>query len=152
MKATKPTARNSTHFPALRAWACPALMCLFILNSFLAQTASRPEQARKEGEVSVQMSNVMYHFQDDIAVHVRRLGAVLIPTKTGQMPVFDDKGSFVLEIAAAELAIKPQSLANTLNRNVLVAKDAPIKDLSIAIETNRLKIKGKLAHEVRHQL
>src|SRR5262249_5711331 len=105
---------------------------------------SKPEQAKKEGAVSVQMSNVMYHFQDDIAVHIRRLGGDLIPTKPGQMPVFDDKGSFVLEIAAAEMAMKPQSLANTLNRNVLAAKDAPIKDLSIAIEKNRLKIKGKL--------
>jgi hypothetical protein len=89
----------------------------------------------------------MYHFQDDVAVHIRQLGGKLIPAKPGQIPVFDDKDSFTLEIAAAELAIKPQSLANTLNRNVLADDDAPIKDLSLVIDKDKLKIKGKMHTE-----
>ncbi len=38
----------------------------------------------------------------------------------------------------------PQSLANVLNANVFDGKDAPLKDIVISIEKDRLKIKGKL--------
>ena len=62
----------------------------------------------------------------------------------GQVPVFDDKNSFTLEITAAEIAMEPQSLANVLNSNVFAGKDAPLKDIEIRIENGRLKVKGKL--------
>jgi len=38
----------------------------------------------------------------------------------------------------------PQALANALNSYVFAAKDAPLKDISIQIDKDRLKIKGKL--------
>jgi hypothetical protein len=90
------------------------------------------------------MVNVMYHFQDNVAVHIRRLGGALIPAKPDQIPVFDDKQSFVLRVDTAEMAMTPQSLANVLNQYVFARKDAPVKDVSITIENGRLKIKGKL--------
>ncbi len=90
------------------------------------------------------MHNVMYHFTDNVAVHLRDVAGALVPTKPGEMPIFDDKKSFTLEITAAEIAIDPQSLANVLNSNVFAAKDAPLKDLAITIEKGQLKIKGKL--------
>jgi len=95
----------------------------------------------------VQMSNVMYHFQNDVAVHIHRLGGELVPVGGAQMPVFDDRQSFVLNIAAGEMALTPQSLANVLNRNVFAGQDAPIKDLSLFIDKDRLKIKGKMHGE-----
>ncbi len=94
--------------------------------------------------VEVQMRNVLYHFTDSIAVHIRRLHGELIPTK-GDIPVFDDKQSFTLKIASAEIAMSPASLANVLNTYVFVKSDAPVKGVSIRIEgTDRLRIKGKL--------
>lgn len=107
-------------------------------------TAQEKEQTAPDGEVRVQMHNVLYHYTDSINVHIRDLGGVLVPTKQGTVPVFDDKKSFSIQIAAAEIAIPPDSLANILNSNVFNGKDAPLKDLEVSIEKGALKIKGKL--------
>jgi hypothetical protein len=90
------------------------------------------------------MRNVMYHFRDDVAVHIRRLGGELVPAEGRPMPVFDDKESFTLRIAAAEVAVRADSLARILNDNVFARNDSPVKDLSITVAKDRLKIKGKL--------
>lgn len=107
-----------------------------------AQEKTQNNQKSSEA-VHVQMRNVMYHYQENIAVHIRRLAGELVPTK-GSLPVFDDKQSFMLRIAAAEMAITPEAMAHVLNQYVFARKDAPIKDVSVSIERNRLKIKGKL--------
>ena len=96
------------------------------------------------GAVQVQMHNVMYHYTDNVVVHLRDVAGALVPTTAGQMPIFDDKKSFTLQITAAEIAIDPQSLANVLNSNAFSGNDAPLKDLAITIEQGGLKIKGKL--------
>jgi hypothetical protein len=103
-----------------------------------------PNSSKDTGAVQVQMHNVMYHYSDTVAVHLRDVAGALVPSKEGQMPIFDSKESFSLHITAAEIAMDPQSLANVLNSNVFSAKDAPLKDISIRIEKDRLKIKGKL--------
>jgi len=103
-----------------------------------------PNSSKDNGAVQVQMHNVMYHYSDTVAVHLRDVAGALVPGKEGQIPVFDDKESFSLHITAAEIAMDPQSLANVLNSNVFSAKDAPLKDIDIRIEKDRLKIKGKL--------
>ena len=96
------------------------------------------------GAVQTQMHNVMYHYADNVVVHLRDVIGSLVPTSTGQMPIFDDKKSFTLQITAAEIGMDPQSLANVLNTNVFSGNDAPLKGLAISIENGRLKIKGKL--------
>jgi hypothetical protein len=90
------------------------------------------------------MRNVMYHFRDDVAVHIRRLGGELAPINGRLMPVFDDKESFTLRIAAAEVAIRTDSLARILNDSVFSRDDSPVKDVSINVDRDRLRIKGKL--------
>jgi hypothetical protein len=93
--------------------------------------------------VQTQMRNVMYHFTGDVSVHIRALRGELVPIK-GTLPVFDDKNSFILRIMSAEIAMTPESLSNALNSYVFAKPDAPVKDLSIQIDGERLKIKGKL--------
>jgi hypothetical protein len=93
--------------------------------------------------VQVQMRNVMYHFTNEVAVHIRALRGELVPTK-GNIPVFDDRNSFMLRIASAEIAMTPGSLSNVLNSYVLAKADAPLKEVSIAIDGDRLRMKGKL--------
>src|SRR5690242_10029481 len=93
--------------------------------------------------VGVEMRNVMYHFTDSVAVHIRALKGQLTPIK-GDLPVFDDKQSFTLEIASAEIAMTPDNLANVMNSYVFAKRDAPLKDISVRIEGSTLKIKGKL--------
>ena len=90
------------------------------------------------------MKNVMYHYTGPIAVHVVQLQGEILPTKSGDIPVFDDKNSFILALNSAEIAISCDALARVLNQNVLSASNAPIKDLSIESKNNQLVIKGKL--------
>ena len=107
--------------------------------------ASPAESAADEAHsVDVQMRNVIYHFSDVIAVHIESLNGRLLPVK-GDMPVFDDKESFDIQIGSAAIAITPESLANVLNSYVFARPDAPLKDISIRIDgSGRLKVKGKL--------
>lgn len=112
------------------------------LAGFPMQQKPAADHAKADA-VQVQMHNVMYHYANNIAVHISRLAGELVPTK-GAMPVFDDKSSFTLHVTAAEMAITPEALANVLNQYVFARRDAPIKDVSISIDKGRLKIKGKL--------
>jgi hypothetical protein len=118
-----------------------SLTCLTVCVS-RAQEGTHASQ--DNGAVQVQMHNVMYHFTDQVVVHLINVGGSLVPTKAGHVPVFDDKESFELRIAAAEITMDPQSLANVLNTHVFTAKDAPLKDISVSIEKDHLKVKGKL--------
>jgi hypothetical protein len=117
----------------------------FALFAAILLTVVGPMSAQEEGSgsVHVQMRNVMYHYQQNVAVHIRQLAGELVP-RQGEIPVFDDKQSFTLQITAAEMAITPQAMATVLNSYVFARADAPIKDVSLAIEGGRLKIKGKL--------
>ena len=120
------------------------LSCLWPLRSPLASQTRPDDRSGGENAVHVQMRNVMYHFQDNVAVHIRRLGGELLPVDGRLMPVFDDKESFTLQIAAAEVAIRMDSLVRILNDNVFARSDSPVKDISITIDKKRLKITGKL--------
>jgi hypothetical protein len=107
----------------------------------LAYGQDTPAESRS---VQVRMRNVMYHFTSNVAVHIRSLSGQLIPIQ-GKMPVFDDKQSFKIQISSAAIAITPESLANVLNSYVFAKRDAPLKDISIRIDSSgHLKIKGKL--------
>jgi hypothetical protein len=94
--------------------------------------------------VRVQMRNVLYHFTDQIAVHIRGLQGELVPSSGSPIPVFDDKNSFTLRMSDAVIAITPGSMSNVLNAHVFAAPSSPLKDISIHIEDGELKVKGKL--------
>lgn len=104
----------------------------------------RASERKDEAAVHTQMHNVLYRFTPDITAHIRSLGGALVPTGGASLPIFDDKNSFVLKIDAAEIAISQEALANTLNKVVFSGKNAPLKGISVAVERDRLKIKGKL--------
>ena len=109
--------------------AALALVMSFISPVGITGAQEGPHDCRDDGTVKVQMHNVMYHFTDQIAVHLINVGGNLVPTTAGQIPVFDDKNSFEIQINAAEMTMDPQSLANVLNTHVFSAKDAPLKDI-----------------------
>lgn len=127
-----------------RAILCHAAcgLLLTFASDAATQVADQKPLAPAHG-VEVQMRNVMYHFTDNVAVYIRRLHGQLIPQKT-DLPVFDDKESFTLNISSAEIAMSADSLANVLNSYVFAKHDAPVKDVSVRIDGGRLKLKGKL--------
>ena len=118
----------------------PMIMLAIVALRIQSQAAA----ADHSHAVEVQMHNVMYHFTGSIAVHIGSLKGRLIPVK-GDLPVFDDKDSFNIQLASAVISITPDSLADVLNSYVLAARDAPLKNISIRIDSRgHLKVKGKL--------
>lgn len=107
-------------------------------------TKSEARQEAGDRTVQVQMNNIMYHVGANAVVHIRRLGGELVPTKSDGIPIFDDKNSFNLRVTAAEMAITPAAMASVLNDHVFSVKNSPIKDVSIQLENNLMKVKGKL--------
>jgi hypothetical protein len=120
------------------------LLMAYTIGVCVTRAQEQTQSHKDTGAVQVQMHNVMYHFTDQVAVHLINVGGSLVPTSASGIPVFDDKNSFELQIIAAEMTMDPQSLANVLNTHVFAAKDAPLKDISIIIDKDRLKVKGKL--------
>jgi hypothetical protein len=118
------------------------LVLLPALASSTALDAQRPS-GESAHAVEVQMRNVVYRFTDQVSVQIRRLRGEVVPLK-GDIPLFDDKNSFRLKIASAEIAMTAASLSNVLNSYVFASSDAPLKSVSVQIENGRLKIKGKL--------
>jgi hypothetical protein len=106
-----------------------------------AKAASPSED--KAGAVRLAMRNVEYHLTDQIIVHITSLDGRLTP-KPGQIPVFDDKGSFGLAVDAARITIGMTALTNDLNDYVFAKPDAPIKKLSASAQGEELTIHGLL--------
>ena len=122
----------------------PLLSCCYRPISLLPNRGSAQSREGAEAHVQIAMKNVMYHYTGPIAVHVVQLQGELLPKKSGEIPVFDDKNSFTLALSSAEISISCDALARVLNQNVLSASNSPIKDLTIESKNNQLVIKGKL--------
>jgi hypothetical protein len=108
-----------------------------------ATSASVATPASGHG-VKTEMRNVMFHLTDEAAVHVEFLSGEMWPTGKNEMPVFDDKTSFEVHVAEGRISITPEAMASILNSHVFAGSDSPFKDISISIEKDRLRIKGRL--------
>jgi hypothetical protein len=142
--STTPTRNpiSSFCYQKLMVMFSSAVTAVLFCSTMSAQQAAKTEAPDRA--VQVQMNNVMYHIGSNVVVHLRRVGGELTPTKRDGIPIFDDKNSFDLRIKAAEMAITPQAMANVLNEHVFSVKDSPIKDVSIQLQNNLMKVKGKL--------
>ena len=120
-----------------------ALLWLMPLEAWCAQ-----HHDSSNANIRVQMHNIHYHFTDSIAIQINDLDGSLVPSGGNPFPVFDDKSSFLLQIDSAQISITPESLAQVLNSYVFARSDAPLKDINLAIDQDKLrgelKIKGKL--------
>ena len=115
-------------------------LCLLLLLA-----PGHPQQSPPYGRpVRVAMRNVVYHYTEDTTVHIHSVQGVLIPTRPGEIVVFDDRTSFTLVMAFAEISMSCDSLARVLNQHVFSAADAPLKDISIRSQGSALVITGKL--------
>lgn len=108
-----------------------------------AAPATPPAPTVKHG-VKTEMRNVKFHLTDQASAHLELINGELWPTGKNEMPNFDDKTSFEFRVGSGKVSITPRSLAAILNGYVFAKSDAPLKDLSIYINGDRLMIKGKL--------
>jgi len=124
----------------------PSALLVSIVAVYLVSLVNADDHVSRTPSdvVQVQMHNIQYHFTNDIGVHIDVLRGELVPTKGNPMPVFDDKNSFTLRISDALIAIDASSMAAVLNTHVFSAPNSPVKDVSLQVEKDELKVKGKL--------
>jgi hypothetical protein len=95
--------------------------------------------------VKTEMRNVNFRLMNDAAAHIETLSGELLPVGKYEMPVFDEKTSFAVHVTDGRMSISPQALGSIMNNYVFAKKDAPLKELSVSIDKDKLIIKGKLA-------
>ena len=118
------------------------LACVAAPKLALAQTT--PGQANDGNPVRAQMRNVMYHFTDTAAVHIKSLNGQILPRGTNDIPVLDDKKSFTIRVDAADIAISASDLTDILSSYVFAPPHNQLTGISAAIGNGRLRVKGKL--------
>jgi hypothetical protein len=89
------------------------------------------------------MKNVEFHLTDTIILHIATLDGRLTP-KPGQIPVFDDKESFGLDVDSANITMTMTALTNDLNDYVFAKPTAPLKKLAVSTRGKELVVKGLL--------
>jgi hypothetical protein len=94
--------------------------------------------------VQAALRSVDFHTGSGATLHIRKLRGEILPTEKNVPPTFDDPGSFVVRIRSGEIGITAGDLANLLNRYVFDYSGAPLRDIRISIQGDRLKQKGTL--------
>jgi hypothetical protein len=94
--------------------------------------------------VKTEMHNVLFHLTAKACAHLEDLSGELWPTGKNEMPIFDDKTSFEVRVESGRVSMTPEALAQIMNSYVFSRSDAPLKDISISIDKDRLIIRGKL--------
>jgi hypothetical protein len=104
-----------------------------------------PAQAQTEDRgVKTEMRDVRFRLTPIAAAHLVVVSGSLWPTGKNDMVDFDDKKSFEVRVTAGTISIAPDALADIMNNYVFAKPDAPLKGLTVAIDGDRLIIKGKL--------
>lgn len=104
-------------------------------------TATQDE--RKVPDVQIEMKNVRLHVADGMVLDIRHMRGVMV-SRTGKTPVFDDQRSFILHVLNADIAMDMASLQTLMNAHVMAYEGAPLKDVEVRTERDRLVMKGKL--------
>jgi hypothetical protein len=115
-----------------------ALISFAVPKIAIAQEAAAP--GAQDAAVQAQMRNVMYHFTESVAVHIKSLNGSLLPRDKNEFPIFDDKESFILHIDNAEIIMAATDLANVLNSYVFAAPRNVLSGVSIMLENGQMKI------------
>jgi hypothetical protein len=113
-------------------------------NKDTSQQAKKEKtEAPRARGVQIEMKNVQLHADEGIILDVRRLLGTMISQSAGSPPIFDDQRSYVIDVAAAEIAIDIGSLQNLMNQSVL-GEHGPLTDVKLAVRSGRIELKGKL--------
>jgi hypothetical protein len=129
--STQPAATNAPASPT-PATSAPAV-------------ASAPEPSRSNGkEVKTEMRNVYFHLMEGAGAHIETLSGTMVAVGKYDMPVFDDKNSFEVNVVNGKVSISPEALGTIMNNYVFAKDDAPLKDLKVSIKEGRIIIKGRM--------
>jgi hypothetical protein len=106
------------------------------IGSLRARVAEPPASG-----THVEMHNVNYHYDNELAIHIRYLRGKLIPSPK-RIPTFDDKLSFSVSIDSAEIAISAAGLTTLMNKYVFSAPGSSIQNVKIRMHGQELDQTG----------
>jgi hypothetical protein len=110
-----------------------------------APVTPAPESPAPPGSpVQIEMKNVHLHAADGVVMEIASLRGEMLTTAAGQPPVFDDTGSYVLDVRTADIAMPMSSLETLMNSRIFGGDDAELSDVSLEIDEGQLKMKGTL--------
>lgn len=94
--------------------------------------------------VRTEFRNVDFHVGSGIVLHIRRLRGELARTHPDTPPTFDDENSFLFKLSSGVVALTPDDLAGLMNSYVFNYPDAPLHNVKMSIQGDRLKQEGTL--------
>ncbi len=94
----------------------------------------------------VQMQNVDFYVDPEIPLRIHRLNGTM-RSKDGGPVMFDDKKSFIINVASGEVGLTGPDLSRLLNKYVFNYKGSPLSNLRITVSGNEIIQKGTL-HKV----
>jgi hypothetical protein len=128
------------------------VLCVLSFSCIAVATGLCPARSVEAGQASgapaaavvrVGMKNVEFHLTDRIIVHIAALNGKLT-AKPGEIPVFDNKESFMIDADSANITVSMTALTNDLNDYVFVKPSAPLKKLNVTTRGKELVVKGLL--------
>jgi hypothetical protein len=100
--------------------------------------------ANSAGAVEIQMRNVNLRMQPGVTLQVRSVRGRLQPTSAQRPVTLDLRDSFFLQVDWGTMAISTESLGTLLNTYVFAYEGAPLKNISVTVEGDRLIQKATL--------
>jgi hypothetical protein len=144
------------HMPAwtLARRVAPPLLLVTVALGFLhpaqpSRAAARREPPPAAGDTvtQVEMRNVHFHVDDQIALRIHYLRGEMRSKQKGSPIFFDDKNSFVQRITNAEVGLTASDLTLLLNRYVFNYPGSPLKHLRVTTAGRQIKQTG-IMHKV----
>lgn len=118
------------------------------LRQPLPPAAPEAVEAPTDSTTAVEMRHVHFRLGSGLVLDIRRLQGTMKPTAGAGYIYFDDKSSFVIQIDRAEVGMSTASLTRLMNDYIFNYEGAPLKDLDLRIEGNRLIQTGKLDKDI----
>ena len=108
--------------------------------------ATEPAASRRaaEGPSALAMARVDFHVAPHVVLHVTELRGEAVATDSNQPISFDDRRSFLIRVANADVGITLDDLGHLLNQYVFAYPGAPLFDLQLSSVGDRLRLRGKL--------
>ncbi|MFN2400036.1 MAG: hypothetical protein ABR543_15560 [Gemmatimonadaceae bacterium] len=112
------------------------------------QTPAAVLDETEDSLTQTSMQNVHFRVAPGVALRIRRLRGQMVSKTPGEPVIFDDKRTFLIRIATADVGLSTDDLGNLMNNYVFGYRGAPLKNLQFAAAgPTRLKQKGVM-HKV----
>ena len=103
-----------------------------------------PPDPDTSSAVQAEMRNIHFEIASGVVLNIARLRGALLPVGPERPPTLDDKYSFTLRIATAEISIDTASLGNLLTNHVFAYPGSPLRSLRIETDGEELVQRGVL--------